>query len=359
MANKDDQQSIVSRSNRDREPVRDSEPVELSAVRTFEEELNILKGDLSHIHIMVLGDVMIDRYTMGTTSRISPEAPVPVILWKKTEDRLGGASNVAANLKSMGCRVSLMGLCGNDPDADILEKLLYEIGCDEVILLRDSNRPTTVKTRIVAELHQIARIDHESDDEIPESIIEKGLEILKNSFAKNKIDVLILQDYNKGLLHSGWIDKILQTTREHGVKVAVDPKRNHFFEYKNVDLFKPNLKEALQIMDMPFKNLSDLPLISKSLKEKIQCHKLMITLASDGIWIESEGTGRQFLTRPRRVADVSGAGDTVIALAAICMACALSDVFMANCCNAGGGQVCEKFGILPVKKAELIDELQV
>lgn len=324
---------------------------------SIQEELDILKGDLSHIHIMVIGDVMIDRYIVGTVSRISPEAPVPVILWKRTEDKLGGASNVAANLKAMGCKVSIMGLCGDDADAFLLEKLLQDNGCDQVFLLHDPNRPTTVKTRIVAEMHQIARIDHERDDDIMEDLQNRALTILQENFRLNKVDVLILQDYNKGFLHGAWIHKILKLAKEYDVKTAVDPKKHHFFNYQNVDLFKPNLKEALQILDNHYKDIKDLPLLSKSLKDKLSCNKLMITLASEGIWIDSDDLQGQFPTRPRKVADVSGAGDTVISLAAICMACSLSDVFMANCCNAGGGQVCEKFGVVPVRKDELIHEL--
>ncbi len=325
---------------------------------SIQEELEILKGDLNHLHIMVIGDVMLDRYIVGAASRISPEAPVPVILWNKTENKLGGASNVAANLKAMGCKVSIMGLCGEDEDASILEKLLRDIGCDHVFLLRDPDRPTTVKTRVVAELHQIVRIDHESDTEIPTEIQNRGLEILKSIFSQEKIDVLILQDYNKGFLHPGWISKILTLCRENKVKTAVDPKKNHFFDYKMVDLFKPNLKEALQVIDLPYKTLNDLPELAKTLRSRILCNELMITLAADGIWIESDSCQKQFATRPRKVADVSGAGDTVISLAAICMACSLSDVFMATCCNVGGGQVCEKFGVVPVKKQELIRELE-
>ncbi len=306
---------------------------------------------------MVIGDVMIDRYIVGTANRISPEAPVPVILWKRTDDKLGGAANVAANLKAMGCTVSIMGLCGNDADAVILEKLVEDIGCDHVHLLYDTSRPTTVKTRIVAELHQIARIDHEIDDEINADLQKKGLLILTEIFTQNKIDVLILQDYNKGFLHTGWIHKIIELAVEHRIKIAVDPKKLHFFDYRGVDLFKPNLKEAAQILNFNSNEASNLALLSKTLKDKLLCKKLMITLASEGIWIASDQVHQQFLTRPRKVADVSGAGDTVISLAAICMACSLSDVFMANCCNVGGGQVCEKFGVVPVNKEELIQEL--
>ncbi len=324
----------------------------------FQEELDILKQDLSHIHILVIGDVMIDRYVVGTASRISPEAPVPVILWKRTEDKLGGASNVVANLKSMGVKVSLVGLTGKDSDAILLKSLLTKIGCDQIELVMDSSRPTTIKKRIVVELHQIARIDYEDITEIQEEIQIECLQRIERILIESNVDVIILQDYNKGFLHKAWIGKILELASRYKVKTAVDPKKSHFFDFKGVDLFKPNLKEALQMIDSENKELNQVGDLATYIKNKIACNKIMITLASEGLWMTTDQVHQRFETRPRKVADVSGAGDTVISLAAICMACSLSDVFIASCCNAGGGQVCEKFGVVPVIKDELIRELE-
>ncbi|MBK9109035.1 MAG: hypothetical protein IPM92_11895 [Saprospiraceae bacterium] len=222
-------------------------------------EIEILKQDLSSLHIAVIGDVMIDRYINGTAHRISPEAPVPIILQKQIFDKPGGASNVAANLKSMGCKVSLIGLAGKDENAAILEKLLQNSACDWIYLLTDPGRPTTLKTRVMAEGHQITRIDVESEEPVSSSIQGQALLKLEELFTADKPEVLILQDYNKGLLHQEWIGKILHLAKKYGVKTAVDPKKKNFFEFHLVDLFKPNLKEAVQQYPYPFKGLNQLP----------------------------------------------------------------------------------------------------
>ncbi len=324
----------------------------------FESEIAQLKKDHSDLHIMVIGDIMIDRYIRGTATRISPEAPVPVVHWKETEDKLGGASNVVANLRAMGCKTSLMGICGEDSDGIILDRLLQNINCEQVYLFKDHKRPTTVKTRIVADQHQIVRVDQESEMEIGKDLQETCLQTLYSIFKNQDVKVLILQDYNKGFLHKEWISKIIELARLHGIKIVVDPKKNHFFEYKGVFLFKPNLKEALHATEWVSKHPEDLPHLSKYLKTKLLCDKIMITLAADGIWIEGKNKGIHYKTKPRKVADVSGAGDTVISLAAICVAYSFSDEFMAVCCNSGGGQVCERSGVVPVRKDELIKELE-
>ena len=321
-------------------------------------DLNRLKADLSDVHIAVLGDVMIDRYEMGSAHRLSPEAPVPVVLWKKTEHLPGGASNVVMNLKAMGCRASLIGLCGTDDHSELLRDLLIAQGCESSYLIKDSNRPTTVKTRIIANGHQIARIDHEQDDPISNEQLNLALEQLELILTNDRPDVLILQDYNKGFLTSNSIPKFLQLAKSFGVPVAVDPKKANFFAYQSVRLFKPNLKEASAQFSRPIHSLEDLPVLSSHLKQQLQCETLMVTLAAEGIWVDSEKVQGIFKTRPRNVADVSGAGDTVISLAAICIAKTLSDQFMAICCNEAGGQVCEKPGVVPVNKPLLIHQLE-
>lgn len=323
----------------------------------FDKQLELLGGDLSGLHIMVLGDVMIDRYIIGNVNRISPEAPVPVLDWKKTIDKPGGASNVVANLKSMGCRVSLLGLTGQDPEADLMQQLLEQAACDHIYLVRDNNRPTSLKTRIMTEGHQITRVDKESTKKIKVELQSQFLEILHELFKTDPPKVLILQDYNKGLLHKDWISAILKLCDQYSIKTAVDPKRFNFFEFKNVTLFKPNLKEAKEACNESSEDLEGLELISNHISESLNCEKLMITLAAEGIWISDLSGGRIFPTTPRKVADVSGAGDTVISLAAICIAYSLPMEFMAYCCNEGGGQVCEKIGVGPVDKTLLIRQL--
>lgn len=322
-------------------------------------EIELLKQNLSELHIMVIGDLMLDRYMLGTAYRISPEAPVPVVNLKKTEDKLGGATNVVANLKSMGCTTSIMGICGTDAEGKTIRNLLESIDCDHLYILDDPDRPTTLKTRVIADQNHIVRVDRESDTEISKAIQDDCLQQLKEIFTKSKVDVLILQDYNKGFLHSGWISKIIELARLNGIKIAVDPKKNNFFEYKGVQLFKPNLKEAIQATEWSPKHPTDLEHLSKFLKNKLLCDRIMITLASEGIWIDSKSAHVRYPTRSRKISDVSGAGDTVISLAAICLAYSLSDEFMAFCCNTGGGLVCERPGVVPISKESLIAELEV
>lgn len=324
----------------------------------FNKQLDILGGDLSGLHIMVLGDVMIDRYMIGQVNRISPEAPVPVLDWKKTIDKPGGASNVVANLKAMGCRVTLLGLTGQDPEADLMQDLLEQTACDHIYLVRDSARPTSLKTRIMTEGHQITRVDKESTKKINQELQSQFLKILRDQFESDPPKVLILQDYNKGLLHKEWIAAILDLCTLYKIKSAVDPKRYNFFEFRKVSLFKPNLKEAREACNESSDGLEMLEFISNSISDQLNCENLMITLAAEGIWIADLTGGRIFPTTPRKVADVSGAGDTVISLAAICLACSLTSEFMAYCCNEGGGQVCEKIGVVPVDKTLLIRKLE-
>ncbi len=327
-------------------------------MKSLKEDLQQLKGSLNSVHIMVLGDVMIDRYIVGTAHRISPEAPVPVVRWRETLDKPGGASNVAANLKAMGCKTSLLGLTGEDEEAKVLEALLMATACDRMELIRDSSRPTSVKTRIMSDTYQIARIDKESESKISQDIQQSFLRKMEQIFREDRPQVIILQDYNKGLLHQGWISQVIKLAKSYGVQIAVDPKKHHFFEYQLVDLFKPNLREALHFYPEEYKQNVDLLDLSNYLKSKLHCSRLMITLAAEGIWISGEEQNRIFPTAKRKVIDVSGAGDTVISLAAICMAQALSEEFMALCCNEAGGQVCEQAGVVPVDKNMLLKQLE-
>ena len=307
---------------------------------------------------MVLGDVMIDRYIVGTAHRISPEAPVPVVRWRETVDKPGGASNVAANLKSMGCKTSLLGLTGDDQEASQLEEILKFKSCDLIELVRDPSRPTSVKTRVMSDAYQITRIDKESEEKIGSDTQRRFLEKMEGIFKEDRPQVLILQDYNKGLLHHGWISHIVKLAKSYDVQIAVDPKKHHFFDYQMVDLFKPNLREALHYYPEEYRQTSDLLNLSSYLKSKLHCDRLMITLAAEGIWMSGIEQNRIFPTGKRKVVDVSGAGDTVISLAAICMAQALSEEFMAVCCNEAGGQVCEHPGVVPVDKNMLLKQLE-
>ncbi|MBP8724800.1 MAG: carbohydrate kinase [Saprospiraceae bacterium] len=323
------------------------------------EELEVLSENLGKLHIAVLGDVMVDHYIVGQATRISPEAPVPVIQCSRTYDMPGGASNVASNLKAMGCRVSLFGLTGDDAMAATLGELLHHSHCDFLYLMADPGRPTTVKTRVLADGYQVTRIDWESAEKADKSIQNKVLHQLEAHFQNDRPEVLILQDYDKGFLHAAWIGKILGLCRQYGIRVAVDPKERSFFAYRGVDLFKPNLREAT--LQYPGKYLSpdDLPALDAYLRSRIGCNTLMVTLAAGGIWLgDLQTPGRVFATESRKVADVSGAGDTVISLAAICMARSLSLEFMAMCCNEAGGQVCEKAGVVAVDRSMLLQKLE-
>ena len=305
--------------------------------------------------VLVLGDVMIDAYFYGSVSRISPEAPVPIVNLTKKEQRLGGAANVALNLKSLGAVPIICSIKGNDADGQRLKELCRENGLVIEGLINDYKRETTVKTRIIGNSHQLLRIDEEDTADIDESVEDLVYEAV-NSFI-DQVDVLIFQDYNNGLLTAELIQRVIALCTSKKVPMVVDPKFNNFYEYKGVTLFKPNKKEIQQAENITDKlNLRDIKVLASTVRQKLNANKIMTTLSEDGVIIINETETIHLPAHARKILDVSGAGDSVLSVAALCVAAGISDEITAALSNLAGGIVCEQIGVVPIDKDLLLGE---
>lgn len=309
--------------------------------------------------VLIVGDVMIDRYLKGSVSRISPEAPVPVVLHQHTEDRLGGAANVALNVQALGSRPILCSVVGDDLDGrQLIEEILPKSSLDGQGLIRSTERRTTVKTRVLGNHQQMIRIDSEDTHDLSAKEADQLFSKVKELLDKNPVQVIILQDYNKGVLTESLIASILTEAKHRGIFTAVDPKKVNFFAYKGVNLFKPNLKEVRESAPFPITTEPDsLQKASDFLREKLGNQYTMLTLSEKGLFLDGGLGGKRFPTTPRNIADVSGAGDTVISIAAMGLAAGLDLETVALLSNLAGGQVCELPGVVPVDRILLEKEL--
>lgn len=308
--------------------------------------------------VLIVGDVMIDRYLTGSVSRISPEAPVPVVLHHETEDRLGGAANVALNVKALGGIPFLCSLVGEEADGTSFLENLAANNLPGIGMIRSGSRRTTVKTRILGNNQQMLRIDTEDThglDPVEEGrLLQKVLAVMGHE----PIRVIILQDYNKGTLTERLIKAIIQEAKQRGIFTAADPKKANFFCYKGVDLFKPNLKEVRESAPFPISTeVESLQKACNFLKEKLGNQYTMLTLSEKGLFLDGGFEGKMFPTTPRNIADVSGAGDTVISIAAMGLAAGIDLETVALISNLAGGQVCELPGVVPVNRDLLEREL--
>lgn len=306
---------------------------------------------------MVIGDVMLDTYLYGSTNRISPEAPVPVVDITHQEHCPGGAANVAINLKALGAKVTLCGLVGDDNEGRILKNLLEDAGVASHYLAKMKSRPTTHKNRIVSRNQQMLRFDREQKEELKGIEASQLKEAVLTAIAENP-DVVILQDYNKGVLFAELIDAAILECNKRSIPVAVDPKKANFFTYKGVALFKPNLKEVREALETdvdPTDNLS-LQNAAEKLFGVIGAQRIMITLSEHGVFVADREITLKTNAILRNIADVSGAGDTVIAVAALCLAVGLPLADAAHLANVAGGMVCEKPGVASITATELFNE---
>lgn len=314
---------------------------------------------LEHQEVLIIGDVMLDRYLTGSVSRISPEAPVPVVLHHATEDRLGGAANVALNVRALGAVPLLCSVVGQDGDGALLQKILPENDMTVEGILPLPNRRTTVKTRILGNHQQMLRIDTEDTHDLSEEESRLFLKQILRMLDSRPVRVIILQDYNKGVLTPFLIEAVIAEARKRRILTAVDPKKTNFFAYHGVDLFKPNLKEIRDSAPFPVRpDLDSLQQASDFLREKLQNQFTMITLSEKGLYLDGGNGGKIYPTVPRNIADVSGAGDTVISIAALGLAAGLDLEMIAILSNLAGGQVCEFPGVVPVQRDILAHELE-
>jgi rfaE bifunctional protein kinase chain/domain len=320
-----------------------------------------LFADFTKIKVAVIGDVMLDTYWWGRVDRISPEAPVPVVAVSKKEQRIGGAGNVALNLKSLGANVSVLSVLGKDDDGVQLTKLFSDNDIDTQYLVHSENRITTNKIRIISRNQHMMRLDAEMVTDINHADEERLLYAFENFIAAENPAVVVLEDYNKGVLTETVISKIIALCRHHNIITTVDPKRKNFFAYKSVDVFKPNLKEAKEALNILSEGVTDdlLKDIHAQLKEKLQ-HKIsFITLSEKGVFCQQDNTASIIPTHIRNVADVSGAGDTVIAVASLVYAASKNITLMAEMSNIAGGLVCEEVGTVAIDKEKLLAECKI
>jgi D-glycero-beta-D-manno-heptose-7-phosphate kinase len=312
------------------------------------------------LNVVIVGDVMIDRYLHGKVSRISPEAPVPVVEWQRTENRLGGAANVALNIKAMGATPYLFSAIGSDTEGSSFLMLMTENNLSTHGLLQIDNRPTTVKTRIMAGTQQMLRVDSEVTTDLSDAHRATFIKRLQAFLDENDIHVLIFQDYNKGVLSFDMIKDVLQEAINRDIPTTVDPKHKHFLDYKGATLFKPNLKEIRDAVDFDVKpELDSLKQAAAFLNKKLGNRLTMITLSEKGLFLgdviaRDEATeGSIFPIQPRHISDVSGAGDTVISVASLCLAAKTDNRTLAVLSNLAGSQVCELAGVVPVNRVQL------
>jgi rfaE bifunctional protein kinase chain/domain len=309
--------------------------------------------------ILVIGDVMVDQYILGKVERISPEAPVPVVSITERENRPGGAANVALNLKAMGACPVICSVIGKDDSGIIFKKILKKNKLDDSAVIISDNRKTTVKTRVISNNTHLLRIDDE--DTKPVSQKEEALLIKKidEIIRKNKIDAVIFQDYDKGVITENLIVKVIALCKKNIIPVAVDPKKRNFRCFTDVTLFKPNFKEMLdgEKIDLKKDDFEGIFKAAKSLKNKIKAKYIFITLSELGVFITDGKKYERIPAQIRDIADVSGAGDTVISLAALCMSSDLGMKELAEISNMAGGLVCEKSGVVPVNKSRLFEKL--
>ncbi len=317
--------------------------------------INRLFKEFENIKVLVLGDTMLDAYFYGSVNRISPEAPVPIVNLRSKERRLGGAANVALNLKAMGAHPIICSIKGNDKDGKHLKNLMIENKLNSDCLFNDYRRSTTVKTRIIGNNHQLLRIDEEETQDIDKTLEDLIFNTIKEMI--KTIDVLIFQDYNKGLLTKSLISRVIELCKSNKVPMVVDPKFDNFFEYQGVTLFKPNKKELMQAenINSPL-NLKEVKELAGSIREKLGADKVMTTLSEDGIYIVGKNNSIHLPAHERKIVDVSGAGDSVLSVAALCVACGVSNEVTAALSNLAGGIVCEKVGVVPIDKDLLFTE---
>ncbi len=323
-------------------------------IKISEKRLLQLKKNFKQKRIAVIGDMMLDIYFWGDVKRISPEAPVPVLEVENEFYRFGGAANVALNISALNGIAEPIGVIGYDNYGTIFNSLLSEQKISHHGLIVDESRPTTAKTRVIADSQHVVRIDKESKETIAKDIQNKIFDYVKSII--NKLDGIILQDYNKGVLSSSLIAQLIELANKNNTLVTVDPKFNNFYEYKNVTVFKPNRKEAEDILGMKIKTDVDVSFAGNTLLKKLNSKNVLLTLGEDGIAVFEKGKPEKRMpTKARKVADVSGAGDTVISTLTIALAAGANIYEASYLANYAGGIVCEEVGIIPIELDKLFD----
>ena len=302
--------------------------------------------------VLIVGDAMIDAYMWGKIERQSPEAPVPVVEIKKHENRLGGAGNVARNIKSLGATPILCAVVGDDFRGKHLKQLLKEEDLSTVGIFTEKSRKTTVKTRVISEDKHQLRIDEEQTNAITQE--KEFLDLVYTNLTE--VDVIILQDYNKGVLTPFVIENIIKKANKLNIPTIVDPKTRNFLSYKNCAIFKPNLKEIKTGCNINFdeNNMAEIKSATKDLLQMIKAKGILLTLSEKGVCMQTADNFTHIKAEKRNIIDVSGAGDTVISTAALCLASNVDFVSLSRFANLAGGLVCQRVGVVPIEKTELL-----
>lgn len=306
--------------------------------------------------VLVVGDVMLDQFLVGRVTRISPEAPVPIVHFEREENRIGGAANVANNIVALGARASMVGLVGDDDHAAILRTALAARGVDTGGLVADGARPTTRKVRVVTDRHQqVARVDYEKDDEardeVEAALVERALELAASAGA------IVVSDYLKGAVTARLVAELATAARARGVPLLVDPKIPHIGYYAGATLVTPNHHEAEIAAHMRIRTDGDARLAARAFRDRAGCEGVLITRGEHGMWLLDPSTEGALPATAREVADVTGAGDTVIATLALALAAGATSAEAATLANLAAGVVVGKFGPATVSVEELLAEV--
>ncbi len=311
----------------------------------------------NQLNILIIGDVMIDAYLWGKVERISPEAPVPIVAVTKKEKRMGGAANVALNIHALGANPILCSVIGDDASGKDFIELLQQEGITAEGILTAKNRPTTVKTRIIGHHQQILRIDEETDKAILVTETNSLLEKITHFVSTQKIDAIVFEDYDKGVITSSLITAVVALAQKNNIPTVVDPKKRNFNDYKGVTLFKPNLKELKEGLKLELDgNMESIAKAVAQLRSALQAEMVMVTLSELGVYIDTGKAQHHIAAHIRDITDVSGAGDTVVSVATAGLAAGLSADKFAALANLAGGLVCEKIGVVPIDKTQLLQE---
>jgi len=319
-----------------------------------EQRLRELLGNFKGRKIAVVGDLMVDRYYWGNVSRISPEAPVPVVEIVEEQVRLGGAANVANNIQTLGGEPMLVGLVGNDHPGQMFLEILKDRNLSGKGIVTDASRPTTIKTRVIAHGQHVVRIDNESKMESPEHV--KSLIIDAVKYSIHELDAIIIEDYNKGVVTKEVIHELIAVARKYNKIITVDPKFNNFFEYKHVTVFKPNRREVEDVIGGRLKTLAEVEKAGKQLVADLQAENVLITRSEEGMSLfEANGDITHEKTIAANVQDVSGAGDTVISTLTMALASGATIREAATLSNCAAGIVVAEVGIVAIQPEALID----
>ena len=304
----------------------------------------------SELNVLIIGDAMVDSYLWGKVDRISPEAPIPIVTVTKQENRLGGAGNVSLNIQALGATPILVSIIGDDEKGRIFTELLQENNLTNEGIFVDETRMTTVKTRIISGGQQISRVDQEISSLINAELEEKIFTKIKNIIVLQQVNIIIFVDYDKGLITPRLIKDVIELGKSKGILTVADPKSRNFNNYQKVDLFKPNFKEFKDGLKLQIEktDMEELKKVSENFKKENQIGLLFITLSELGVFLTNGVKQNYYPAEVRDIADVSGAGDTVVAAASLCLAAKLPIPFMAQLSNLAGGLVCEKLGVVPI-----------